>query len=207
LHYPMILQMGFIVCTIEMENIFVKQGGHMDYFHKIVGERLYLSPFNTEDAEIYTKWTEWMNDRTISDNFGGYHNLVSVTSAKKTIEELEGYRFNIVLLDDNVLIGHVSLHDVDHLYRNAFLGVFIGDEQYRGKGYGAETIRLVLDYGFKTLNLHNIMLSVHADNYAAISCYKKVGFHECGRRREWIFKDGNYIDKIYMDILAREFEL
>jgi len=50
------------------------------------------------------------------------------------------------------------------------------------------------------------MLSVYADNDAGIACYKKVGFQESGRRREWVFKDGRYIDKIYMDILAREFE-
>jgi len=60
-------------------------------------------------------------------------------------------------------------------------------------------------YGFKTLKLNNIMLSVHADNCAGISCYKKVGFKDAGRRREWVFKDGKYIDKVYMDILAREF--
>ena len=65
---------------------------------------------------------------------------------------------------------------------------------------------MVLDYGFKTLNLHNIMLSVHDDNIAAISCYNKVGFKEAGRRREWIFKDGKYHDVIYMDILENEFK-
>ena len=50
------------------------------------------------------------------------------------------------------------------------------------------------------------MLSVHADNLTAIGSYKKVGFQETGRRREGVFKDGKYIDKIFMDILAREFE-
>jgi RimJ/RimL family protein N-acetyltransferase len=50
------------------------------------------------------------------------------------------------------------------------------------------------------------MLSVHEDNYAGIAYYKKVSFGEAGRRREWVFKDGKYIDVIYMDILAREFE-
>lgn len=177
----------------------------MRYFRKIVGERLYLSPFDADDIEIYTKWAEWMNDRTVADNYGGPHNLLSLASAKKTLEELKGYRFAMILLDGDVFIGHISLHDIDHLNRNAFLGIFIGEEAHRSKGYGAEAARLVLDYGFKTLNLNNIMLSVHADNHAAISCYKKVGFREAGRRREWVFKDGKYIDKIYMDILAREF--
>jgi len=178
----------------------------MPYFRKIVGERLYLSPFDAEDPEIYTTWARWMNDRTVADGFGGYHNLVSLSGAKKTLEELKGYRFAIVLPEGDLLIGHISLHDIDHLDRHAFLGIFIGEAAHRGKGYGAEAVRLALGYGFKTLNLHSIMLSVHADNAAAIACYKKAGFREAGRRREWIFKDGKYIDKIYMDILEREFE-
>jgi len=177
----------------------------MRHFRKIVGEHLYLSPFDADDIEICIKWTEWMNERVVAENFGQYHNPVSLARSKKTFEDLEGYRFDIVLLDGDVLIGHISLHNIDHLNRNAFLGIFIGEREYRRRGYGVEAVRLILDYGFKTLNLNNIMLSVHADNHAAISCYKKVGFHEAGRRREWVFKDGNYIDKIYMDLLAREF--
>lgn len=178
----------------------------MHFFRKIVGERLYLSPFDADDTEICSKWTEWMNDRAVADYYGGYHNLVSMTSAKRTLEELKGYRFVIVLLDSDTLIGHISLHDIDHFNRNAFLGIFIGEENFRSKGYGAEAIRLLLGYGFQTLNLHNIMLSVHSDNPAGIQCYKKAGFREVGLRREWVFKDGMYLDTIYMDILEHELE-
>ena len=177
----------------------------MPYFRKIVGERLYLSPFDSNDIGSYTKWAEWMNDRSVADTFYNYHNVVSLTGAKRTLEELQGYRFDIVLLEKDILAGHISLHDIDHLNRHAFLGILIGLEEYRSKGYGAEAIRLLLNYGFNTLNLHNIMLSVHADNPRGISCFKKAGFQESGRRREWLFKDGKYIDIIYMDILAREF--
>ena len=147
-----------------------------------------------------------MNDKTVGDHYGGAYNLVTATSAKRDVESLRGYRFNVVLLEDDTLIGHISLHDIDHLHRNAFMGVVIGPAKYRNRGYGAEAIRLVLYYGFRTLNLHNIMLSVHADNQAGISCYQKVGFKEGGRRREWVFKDGKYVDKIYMDILESEFQ-
>jgi len=178
----------------------------MPYYRKLTGERLYLSPFDADDTEIYTQWAQWMNDRAVADNYGGHHNLVSLAGAKKTLEELKGCRFAIVLLDGDVLIGHISLHDIDHLNRHAFIGIFIGEEEHRGKGYGAEAIRLVLEYGFKTMNLHSILLSVIADNAAAIACYKKAGFREAGRRREYKFKDGKYIDVIYMDLLEHEFE-
>lgn len=179
----------------------------MRFYRKITGDRLYLSPFNAEDPESYAKWAEWMNDRTVSDNFGGHHNLVSVADAKKTVAELQGCRFDIVLLEDDELIGHISLHDIDHRNRHCFMGIVIGDEDHRGKGYGTEAVRLLLEFGFKTMNLHNIMLSVHADNHEAITCYKKIGFREAGRRREWVFKNGKYIDVLYMDMLSNEFGL
>ena len=37
----------------------------MKYFEKVKGDRLYLSPINIDDAEIYTKW---LNDKEISEN-------------------------------------------------------------------------------------------------------------------------------------------
>ena len=176
----------------------------MRFFRKIVGERLYLSPFNPENFQ--DKWVEWMNDRDIVGGFGGLSNHVSPASARKTLEEMQGHRFAIVLLDGDVLIGQISLHDIDHLHRRGYFGILIGEAEHHNKGYGAEAVRLIIDYGFKQLNLNNIMLSVRADNYGGIACYKKVGFKEAGRRREWYFKDGKYVDEIFMDMLAREFE-
>lgn len=176
----------------------------MRYFRKIIGQRLYLSPVNPDDAETYLKW---MNDKAVAGNFGQYHWIVSSKNEMKWLFEpaSDTHRYAMVLLNADVMIGCISLQNIDHRSRNAFMGIFIGEEEHRSKGYGAEAIRLILEYGFQTMNLHNIMLSVDADNHAGISCYKKVGFRECGRRREWIFKDGKYIDKIYMDILESEF--
>lgn len=175
----------------------------MGYFRKIRGGRLYLSPLNIEDTDIYIKW---MNE-TVAHDFGQFHCLVASQDDLKWLFKPPAgtQRYAMVLQDGDLMIGSISIHNIDHLNRNAFLGIFIGEEAHRGKGYGAEAIRLILDYGFKTLNLHNIMLSVNADNAEAIACYKKVGFLEAGRRRQWVFKDGNYIDRIYMDMLADEF--
>ena len=178
----------------------------MRYFRKIVGDRLYLSPVsaNDDDAENYIKW---MNDKDVAVNFGQYNRVVSSKSDLKWLYEPPGdmQRYAMVLLLDDVLIGSISIHNIDHLNRNSFIGIFIGDEKHRSKGYGAEAIRLLLEYGFKTLNLHNIMLTVNADNYAAVACYKKVGFREVGRLPEYVLRNGQYVDKLYMSILEREF--
>jgi RimJ/RimL family protein N-acetyltransferase len=194
----------FILSKQLAADYFKREGAKMKYYKKMVGNRLYLSPINADDAENYIKW---MNDEAVTKNFAQYSSVVSSKSELKWLFEPGSgvQRYAMVLLDGDKLIGSISLHDINPLNRTAFFGIFIGEEEHRSKGYGAEAIRLILNYGFKTMNLNNIMLSVHADNVAGISCYKKVGFREAGRRREWVFKDGKYVDVIYMDLLAREF--
>ena len=41
----------------------------MQYFKKLVGDRIYLSPKGVSDAEI-EKFTEWMNDFQVTDDTG-----------------------------------------------------------------------------------------------------------------------------------------
>ena len=86
------------------------------------------------------------------------------------------------------------------------MGVFIGDKEYRGQGYGTEAVKLILDFGFNYLNLNNIKLDLKEFNQRALACYKKCGFKEYGRRRKCNFINGKYYDTIEMDILAEEFK-
>ena len=171
----------------------------MKYFKKIVGERLYLSPMNIEDAETYVKW---MNDRKVTDNLGNTKSVCRVPGEKEYIESRKSsdYDFSIVLNDDT-LIGNISLMDVDLVSRKATLGIFIGDELNRSKGYGTEAMKLLVDYGFNILGLHNIDLNVFAFNKGAIKAYEKVGFKEYGRRHESYFLDGKFHDEISMEII------
>lgn len=176
----------------------------MKYFKKLVGERIYLSPRNIEDVEKYTKW---MNDFEITDYTGRSHQIMTLETEKKYLEEHINEEGVFAIIDSNKdkIIGSVGLHQVNHLKRKAELGIFIGEKEYREKGYGTEAIRLILDYGFNYLNLNNIKLDVMEFNERAIACYKKCGFKEYGRRRKCEFINGKYYDVIEMDILSEEF--
>ena len=177
--------------------------GCMKYFEKIKGDRLYLSPMNIDDKELYTKW---MNDKDVSENLGSYFRMISLSSEEKWLEEeSNGYNFAIVLKDGDRLIGNVSLMNVDNINQTAELGIFIGEKEDRSKGYGKESIKLILNYGFNTLNLNNIMLKVYSFNERAIKTYKKIGFKEIGRRRKSVYRDGRVYDEVFMDILKVEF--
>ena len=175
------------------------------YFKKIKGERVYLSPMCIEDAPKYVKW---MNDFEVTDGVNGSRNVVTLESEMKWIEENNkagNYNFAIVKKENDELIGNCSFHDYDKIYGNATVGILIGEKENRNKGYGCETLKLLIGYGFDYLNLNNIMLSVYSFNDIAINCYKKVGFKEIGRRRGAIVKKNKRYDIIYMDIIKEEY--
>lgn len=177
----------------------------MKYYKKLEGERIYLSPVNIEDAE---KYVEWFCDFKTTDGIGHSSKLMSVEQEKEWIEnslKKSDYVFSIVNADKDELIGNCGIMDIDHKDRTAEVGIFIGEEKNRSNGFGTEALRLLLDYSFNYLNLNNIMLGVKSFNERAITCYKKVGFKEYGRRRESYFLNGKYYDDVEMDILAREF--
>jgi RimJ/RimL family protein N-acetyltransferase len=173
------------------------------YFPKIVGERIYLSPISLEDAERYTAW---LNDFAVT-------RFLTVASAQIT---LHGERESLVALSreqtyaivekgKDELLGNCGLFAVDPTHRSAEVGIFIGDEARRGKGYGSEALRLLCDYGFNVLNIRSIHLRTYSFNERAQTSYRKVGFKEAGRLRKSHFFAGDYHDVILMDLLAEEF--
>lgn len=179
----------------------------MKYFKKLIGDNIYLSP-QSSDEETMEKFTEWLNDFDTTDYIANSSKLFTLEDEKKHFESKKenAYIFFIVRLEDDEVIGTIGLHEINNIDRTSTLGIFIGDKSGRNKGYGTEAIRLILEYGFKYLNLNNIDLDVFSFNERAIACYKRCGFKEYGRRRKCYFLNGKYYDRVRMDILSEEFE-
>ena len=178
----------------------------MKYYKKIVGKEIYLSPLNTEDVSVFCKW---LNDKSITDNTGMSEIMTTPITEGVYLEENSKagkYQFAIVKKENDVLIGSCGFNEVDFIRQTGMIGLFIGEEENRGKGYGREVLNLLLEYGFHTLNLHNIWLRAFSHNERAISLYRRVGFKEIGRRRESYFLNGKRYDDVYMDMLREEFE-
>lgn len=181
----------------------------MENFKKLVGDRIYLSPKGNSEEEA-KQFTEWMNNFSVTDYTGRSANITTLPGEKEWLESIcrnENQRnFNIIDLSNDKFIGTLGLMHFDWIGRSATLGIFIGDENYRSNGYGTEAIKLLLEYGFKYLNLHSINLDLLAANERAHKCYLKCGFKDVGRNRDAIFLNGKYYDKLQMDILESEFE-
>jgi RimJ/RimL family protein N-acetyltransferase len=172
---------------------------------RLTGNKVNLCVLRTDDEAIET-YTRWMNDEHFNMWIGNHIGVFNINDEKKWAEkerkewELE---FNIVEKETNKLIGNCSL-----CYNNttAYLGICIGEHDGRNKGYGTETIKMLINYAFNQLNRHRVELCVNGDNIRAITCYKKCGFTECGRFHESEYYNGHYCDILCMEILRKDWE-
>ena len=172
------------------------------YFRKLTGKKCYLSPINVDDAP---KFTEWLNDLEITEGVTVYARAINLEGEKDALGQIKGHEYSIIDISTNEPLGKCGFIDLDHLNQTAEVGIFIGNKDYWNKGYGSEALRLLMDFGFKALNLHNIGLTAWAFNKRAIKCYEKIGFKVMGKRRQALLRGKDRFDIVHMDILRSEF--
>ncbi|WP_204194274.1 GNAT family protein [Staphylococcus sp. GDY8P47P] len=107
-------------------------------------------------------------------------------------------RMFVIDLDNEKSIGIVGFKNLDWVNRNSELFIYIGDEEYWGKGYGTQALELIIKFAFNNLNLHMLYLEVFSYNKNATKTYERLGFKQDGILRQSKFQDGKYYDKIIM---------
>ena len=76
--------------------------------------------------------------------------------------------------------------------------IYIGDACYRGKGYGSEATRAVLEYAFSEMNLHRVAIDHFLDDVVSEHLYDSIGF-----RKEGIMKNAGRQGNDYSDLQMR----
>ncbi|HKD21532.1 MAG TPA: GNAT family protein [Rhizomicrobium sp.] len=99
------------------------------------------------------------------------------------------------------IVGFVVFKNIQLVHRSAEMGVRIGAEAERGKGYGTKALMLAANYAWNHLNLHRLSLTVFAHNARAIAAYRTAGFREEGRLQDAAFIDGEWVDVIPMALV------
>ena len=176
----------------------------------IVGKKVRLRAIEKEDL---VSCQRWLNDREVTQ-FLLQHSPISMSmeeqwfDTQQAIPPEKGQVLAIEALSEDrwVYIGNTGLHNADAVTREAEFGIFIGEKEFWGKGYGKEASLLMLKHGFEDLNLNRIYLFVFENNPRAIASYKAAGFVQEGILREAIYKNGRYYNVHVMSVLRSEWK-
>ena len=171
----------------------------------VVGERVALGPLRRDLASLRLRWA---NDFTAIRAYDIPRPVTEedfLATHDRIIREGRHILFTLYERATERPIGHTGLLRVQARDRNGEFDLFIGEPDARGRGYGSEATRLVLDYAFTALGLSSVFLRVYAFNLAGIRVYEKAGFRVAARQRECFWMNGRFWDLLYMDCLAREF--
>lgn len=166
----------------------------------IMGERIYLRPIRREDI-IYLN--QWKNDEETYMYLAGGFMPTSIDQQEKWLDSLidtSGNNKRFIICEKNDLsIGLVGLYNINWIHRTCEIGIFIGNKEARGKGYGKEACILIERFAREYVNLRKIKLSVVSDNIMALNMWRSLGYKKIGEYAKERFIKGSYRNLTLME--------
>ena len=177
-------------------NVFIK-GKNVDLVvldEEVVEKTDWFNWFNDEENTKYMKHRYYPNNRAKQLAF--YKNEIENNPKKLQV--------GIFHKEDKVLIGVISLNNIDFLNRNCNTGAIIGIKKYRKIFCYLEAYTLLLKHAFEQLNMNKISDETLSKDVADF-LIKTVGFKMEGVRRRELYKNGKYVDLYLIGLLKEEF--
>ncbi|WP_024867400.1 GNAT family N-acetyltransferase [Butyrivibrio sp. FCS014] len=165
-----------------------------------VGPKVSLRPIEEADFPLVV---EWRNKDRIRNNHV-YRKDFTVEGMKTWKETMldTGKVVQLVICEngrDNRPIGCLHLRDINREEDSAEYGIFIGEEDALGLGYGSEAAVLATEYARDELGLKKLILRAFAFNTVAIRSYQHAGFAKTADLPQVECSDGQKDDMILME--------
>ena len=97
-------------------------------------------------------------------------------------------------------VGAVDMFEFDPQNLRAGVGIIVAPP-YRNQGFALDALQTLERYVRDVLRMHQLWCSVGAENEASLALFRKAGYTECGRRKEWIVTPNGAMDEVLMQKL------
>jgi ribosomal-protein-alanine N-acetyltransferase len=115
-----------------------------------------------------------------------------------------GIRWGIYLRPRGEYIGSCGFEMLHRPWHYAEIGYELAREHW-GCGYMTEALRTIIQYGFRSLELHRVEAQVEPPNEASKAVLRRLGFREEGLARERGYWRRDYHDLVQFGLLRSEF--
>lgn len=166
----------------------------------LLGEKIYLRPIVRSDL---AKLNKWRNNAEIFKYLGTGFVPVSVDQQEKWLDsmiDLLGVNRRFIICDHQEKpVGMVGLYDINWIHQTCEIGIFIGETEAQGHGFGKDACTVIESYAKGFLNIRKIKLYVVRDNGPAYGLWRSLGYQDAG-----VLARERYIDGVYHDVVIME---
>jgi [ribosomal protein S5]-alanine N-acetyltransferase len=177
------------------------------HFPTLESERLVLREITAADADDL--FNIFSDQETMQ--YWSCRPYTSIVQAQKLIESLTettrqeiGIHWAITLRGENRLIGRCGYNEWRKQHRRGEISYIIARNDW-GKGIAREALHLILDYGFREMNLHSIEAGVTPGNEGSTRMLERLGFRLEGHLRESYFAEDHFVDSLIYSLLRQDF--
>ena len=164
------------------------------------GELTRLRALEAEDVDLLYVWE---NDPAVWGDSG----TLAPFSRHTLRRFLDEQRFDlyaarqlrlVVETLDGRAVGLVDLFEFEPVDLRAGIGILIHGAGDRGRGFASDALDVLCRYARQVLGLHQLWCSVAPDNAASLTLFRRAGFVECGRKREWRRTPDGWADELLL---------
>lgn len=161
------------------------------------GDAVYLRALEPEDIDTLY---DWENDDLVwrvSNTLSPYSKNVLTQYLKAQHQDIYSSKQLRLVIEtaEGIPVGCIDLFDFDPKNQRAGIGILIGAEQDKRRGYATEALRIFVQYCTDTLNLHQLYCNILAENKASLELFEKAGFVSVGIKKDWFKSERQFHDE------------
>ena len=172
----------------------------------IHGKKIILRAIEKEDIKLLHYWA---NNPSTQDIMGDIHFPSSIEFHHKWFESQIDDKINlrfIIEIPKKGVIGLASIINIDWKNGHAYHGMWLGEHNIKGIGYGTDTLLTIMRYAFDELNLERLDGQIIEYNEISYNFYcKKHCWKKEGIRKNYWFRKGRYWDQILVGVTKDEY--
>ena len=168
------------------------------------GERLYLRALEPEDLDFVHEIENDEDLWELSTTLTPYSRFIIkeyLENAHRDIFDVKQLRLAICMKATQEIIGMIDLFDYDPKHRRAGIGILISSRAERGRGYGAEALKLITTYSFTHLDIHQLFANILEGNDRSVKLFEKTGFQKVGLLKDWRRIRGKYHNELLYQLI------
>jgi diamine N-acetyltransferase len=171
----------------------------------ITGTKINLRALEPSDIDLMYSWENdqsiWPVSGTIAP-FSRHTMEQFISSAHQDIFTTRQLRLAIDKKKKTGLlaetVGYIDLFDFDPSHMRAGVGILIGKNESRRKGFALESLTLLSTYAFTVLHMHQLYCHIHVNNEPSIRLFSAAGYKLSGELIDWTLINGSWVNVYLM---------